>query len=310
MRIVSLIPSATDIVLKLGLADRLVGISHECDLADGMADLPRLTAPKLDPSASSGEIDSSVRTLVEAALGVYEIDAEKLQSLAPDIILTQDQCEVCAVSRDALAQALAEWTGGRPQLVSLAPSKLDEILDDIQRVAALTGVPEQGITCVLEAKQRIETVRERAKARNSTPRVAFLEWLDPLMDGGLWIPEMIEIAGGIPVFGRTGEHSQKIAAKELIAADPELIIAAPCGFDFERTAAEFPLLEAIPSIERLQAVRTNRLALCDGNRFFNRPGPFMVESLEIIAEILHPQLFGMSGRDTAWRWRQTDSSTS
>lgn len=303
MRIVSLIPSATDIVVELGLADRLVGVSHECSLPAGLEEPPRLTAPKLDISAPSGSIDRSVRELVEAALGVYRIDAETLRSLGPDLILTQDQCEVCAVSLDALEEALAGWTGGRPQVVSLAPSTLDDILDDIQRVAALTGAPDRGIACLLEAKRRIETVREKTGARTGTPRVAFLEWLDPLMDGGLWIPEMIEIAGGAPVFGKAGAHSQRIAAEDLIAADPEILIAAPCGFDLSRTAAELPALEAVAGYEGLSAVREGRIALCDGDRFFNRPGPGMIESLEILGEIIHPELFASAWRDEAWRWR-------
>jgi len=310
MRIVSLIPSATDIVIKLGLADRLVGISHECDLPLQTETLPRLTVPRLDPAKPSAEIDGSVRELVETALGVYAIDAETLKSLGPDLILTQDQCEVCAVSLDTLEQALADWTGAGTQIVSLAPSTLDDILDDIQRVAALTGVPEKGIACVLEAKRRIETVRERAGARSETPQVAFLEWLDPPMDGGLWIPEMIEIAGGTPVFGQPGGHSQGIAAADLLAADPDILIAAPCGFDLARTTAELPALESIGDLASLRAVRLNRVALCDGHRFFNRPGPGMVESLELLGEMIHPDLFGRARHGDGWHWRQAESTNS
>jgi len=301
MRLVSLIPSATDILFELGLGDRLVGVSHECELPQEMPALARLTAPRLDPGRPSAEIDRSVRELVETSLGVYEIYAERLRALEPDLILTQDQCEVCAVSLEALEAAVCDWLGGTPKLLSLAPTTMDEILNDIQRVAALTGVPERGVACALGAKRRIEAVRAQAEERSVTPRVAFLEWISPLMDGGLWIPEMIETAGGIPVFGSTGQHSASLSAKALTDADPDVVVVAPCGFDLERTAAELPALEAIPGFERIQAVLQGRLALCDGNRYFNRPGPGIVDSLEILGEILHPALFGRQREGSAWR---------
>lgn len=302
MKIVSLIPSATEIAAALGLADRLAGLSHECDWPPDLPDLPRLTAPKLDPSAPSGEIDRSVRGLVEAALGVYRVDAERLQAIAPDIILTQDQCEVCAVGRSELEAALADWTGHRPQLVSLSPVRLDDILDDIQRVAALTGVPDRGIAVGLEARRRIEAVRERVRQAGQRPRLAFIEWIDPLMDGGLWMPELIEAAGADPVRGEAGGHSARMEVADLAATEPDLIVTAPCGFDLERTAAEMRVLADDATFAALAAVRAGRVALCDGNAYFNRPGPRIVDSLEILAEIVHPELFPPEREGSAWRW--------
>jgi len=302
MNIVSLIPAATEIVAALGLTDRLVGLSHECDWPEDLPDLPRLTAPKLDPSAPSAEINRSVKSLIEAALGVYEIDAERLRSLAPDIILTQDQCEVCAVSESALESALADWTGTRPQLVSLSPDRLGDILDDIQRVAALTGVPEAGMEVVLEAKRRIDAVREQARESATRPRLAFLEWIDPLMGGGLWQPELVEAAGAANLTGHAGQHSAVMEPTDLAAADPEIVVAAPCGFDLERTAAEMQALETNAAFTGMTAVQQGRVALCDGNAFFNRSGPRIIDSLEILAEIVHPELFPPQWEGRAWRW--------
>jgi len=303
MTIVSLIPAATEIVAALGLSDRLVGLSHECDYPPDLPELPRLTAPKLDPQAASGEIDRSVRGLVEAALSVYDIDAERLRALAPDIILTQDQCEVCAVSRSALESALADWTGLQPQLVSLAPARLGDILDDIQHVAALTGVPDLGVQVVLEAKRRIDAVKTTAGEAERQPRLAFLEWIDPLMGPGLWAPELVEAAGAVPLFGEAGAHTRILDPEALAAADPEIVVAAPCGFDRARTEAEMNAAAGGDSVfKRLTAAREGRVALCDGSAYFNRSGPRIVDSLEILAEIVHPELFPPRHAGTAYRW--------
>lgn len=300
MRIVSLIPSATEILAGLGLADRLVGLSHECDHPPHLPDLPRLTEPKLDPGAPSADIDRQVKDLVEQALGVYRIDAERLQALAPDIIVTQDQCEVCAVSQGELQRALGGWLDGAPQLISLSPQRLDDIFDDVQRVAALTGVPERGIELVLAGKKRLDAMAEKAAGAEIRPRVAMIEWIEPLMTGGNWMPELVALAGGENLLSEPGVHSPFIDFADLAKADPDILVVSPCGFDLERTRAEMVALEKQERFRRLRAVAENRVYLTDGNAYFNRPGPRIVDSAEILGEILHPELFAPAHGGEGW----------
>ncbi len=301
MNIITLIPSATEIVACLGLMDRLVGTSHECDWPPTLPDLPKLTAPKLDISASSAEIDRCVKTLIEDALGVYHVDADQIKALAPDIIITQDQCEVCAVSAGELDKALRDWTDNTPQVISLSPQNLDDILDDIQRVAALLGVPERGIAFLLDAQKRIAAIREKAAQATTRPSIVFLEWIEPMMAGGNWMPELADYAHAETLLATAGAHSPYIDIKALIKADPDIIVATPCGFGLERTAKEMGPLLADKDFQSLKAVRNGQLYLADGNHYFNRPGPRIVESLECLAEMLHPDLFAPEMKGSVWR---------
>lgn len=298
-RIVSLIPSTTEITSALGFANSLVARSHECDFPLGVESLPALTEPKLDPSASSRAIDDRVKQLVSDGLSVYRVDAEQLRELKPTIILTQDQCEVCAASLRDLDEALADWLGDAPKVVSLNPSTLADVWMDIERVAAALGAEEHGKRIANEFAERVAKIGERTSRIGTRPSVACIEWIDPLMGAGNWIPEMVRLAGGEPVFGEPGEHSSWLEWETLRDADPEVIVLLPCGFSIERTRAEIAPLLAQPGWSKLSAVRTQRVFVADGNQYFNRPGPRLVESLEILAELLHPDHFAPSHSRTA-----------
>ncbi len=315
MRVASLIASSTEIVCALGLEGALVARSHECDFpAAVVAGLPAVSRPKLDPHAPSGEIDRQVRALVADALSVYEVDRAALARLRPDVILTQVQCDVCAVSPRDVEAALAgpdgaAWTGATtgapPRVVSLRPDRLEDVWADVRRVADALGAPARGEALVAELQARLAraaevAARAVAAAGGRRPRVALLEWLDPLMSAGNWMPELCALAGGDCLFGVAGAHTPSLAWEDLRAADPDVVVALPCGFDLARTEAEAGALARLPGWGDLRAVRAGRVALCDGNALFNRPGPRLVESLEALVEVLHPGAsFGHAG--VAWR---------
>jgi iron complex transport system substrate-binding protein len=297
-RIVSLLPSLTEIVCALGCGERLVGRSHECDFPAGVERLPTCTEPKLDPRAGSGEIDARVKGLVREGLSVYRVDGERLRALAPDLILTQDQCEVCAASLGDVEAALGEWLGARPRVVSVRPASLGDVWEDVARVAGALGVAPRGRELVARLTGRVIEISERAAGLDGRPRLACLEWLEPLMAAGHWMPELVALAGGRAVFGAPGAPSPWIDHAALAAADPDVLVALPCGFDLARSRAEWHALGLGDALAGLRAAREGRIFLADGNAFFNRPGPRLVESLEILAEILHPGAFafGHAGR--------------
>ena len=299
-RIASLIPSTTEITCALGFEAGLVARSHECDFPASVASLPALTEPKLDPGAPSAAIDSRVKQLVRDGLSVYRVDAERLRELAPTVILTQDQCEVCAASLGDVEAALAEWTGAKPRIVSLDPRTLGDVWGDLVRVADALGAPERGERLAAELATRITEVTERTQRLRARPSVACVEWIDPLRAAGNWMPELVTLAGGRPLFGEPGAHSPWLAWEDLRAADPDVVAVLPCGFDLARTRAEIGPLLAQPGWETLRAVREGRVFLTDGHQYFNRPGPRLVESLEILAEILHPEEFGARHRGEGW----------
>ena len=300
-RIVSLLPSTTEIACSLGFQPALVGRSHECDFPPGVERLPVLTAPKLDATRPSAEVDQRVKALVRDGLSVYRVDAERLRELAPDVILTQDQCEVCAASLADVEEALGDWSDSQPRVVSLAPSTLGDVWRDVARVAEALGAPERGQALAAALTDRVSGLAEQALRIRERPRVACIEWIDPLMAAGNWVPELVALAGGDSVFGEAGAHSPWIAWEALRDADPDAIVVLPCGFDLPRTRAEMAPLTAQPGWSGLRAVREGRIFLTDGNQYFNRPGPRLVESLEILAETLHPDHFPARHRDTAWQ---------
>ena len=299
-RVISLIASATEIVCALGLADRLVGRSHECDFPDEVRRLPVVTEPKFLTQGTSAEIDRRVKDLLEQALSVYRVDALRLRALRPDVIVTQSQCEVCAVTLSEVEQAVSDWLEARPRIVSLEPTGLADLWTDIARVADALGVPERGAALVESLQERMAAIAERAGGLAGRPSVASIEWIDPLMAAGNWMPELVEKAGGVSLFGEAGKHSPGMRWEALVRADPEVIVVLPCGFDMARTRAEMPALTGRPDWRELRAVRTGRVFLTDGNQYFNRPGPRLVESLEILAEILHPEAFHLGHEGTGW----------
>ena len=299
-RVVSLIPSATEIVHALGAQDRLVGRSHECDFPAPVQALPVLTEAKIDRSGSSRAIDERVRTLLQEALSVYRVFDERLRDLAPDVVLTQAQCEVCAVSLGDVEEAVCTWLDAAPDLVALAPDALGDVWRDVQRVADALDLSGRGARLVDTLQARMEAVERQAARASARPRVACIEWVDPLMVGGHWIPTLAEKAGGQPVLSTPGAPAPRITGDDLRAADPDVIVVMPCGFGLERTRREVPALTQQPGWNDLQAVRTGRVYLTDGNHYFNRPGPRLVESLEILAETLHPDLFPATHHGAGW----------
>lgn len=298
-RIVSLLPSATETVAALGLADALVGRSHECDLPS----LPALTAPRFPADRPSAEIDRDVRAIVEQGLAVYRVDAEALRALRPDVILTQDQCEVCSLSTAQLDAAVADWVEGRPLVVSAHGATLAEVWQDIRRVAEALGVAERGAALVAALEGRVAAIAERARAQPRRPRLAAIEWIEPLMGSGNWMPELIALAGGASLFGAIGQPSPRIDREALMREAPEVILVSPCGFTIAQSRADMPALAGWSGWSGLGAVAAGRVCLADGNRFFHRPGPSLADSLEILAEITHPDAFDFGHRDRDWvRW--------
>ena len=298
-RTVSLIASATEIVCALGRRDWLVGRSHECDFPADVTTLPALTAPKFKIEGSSAEIDARVQAIVREGLSVYRVDGDALKALEPDVIVTQDHCEVCAVSLSDVEAATCNWTGRPVEIVSLKPDSTADVYADIRRVAHGLDAVAAGETLVTDMQRRIDAVRARVAGR-PRPRVAFIEWVEPLMAGGNWMPELIEAAGGHNLFGAAGKHSDWMQWDELAAADPELIIVGPCGYDLKRSLEELPILQARAGWADIAAVRLGHVYFVDGNAYCNRPGPRLAETTEILAEMLHPQVAAGTHRGQAW----------
>ncbi len=305
LRILSLIASATEIICALGFRDQLVGRSHECDFPNGVEALPAVTVPKIEIGASSLEIDTQVKNVLRRAdavdaLGVYDVRLDVLRELNPTHIVTQTQCEVCAVSLRDVEDAVGKLAGLQPAIVSLQPNALEDVWADIMRVATSFGARERGEELVADLKLRMNGIVERTRGLSNIPTVALIEWVDPLMAGGNWMPTLMEMAGGQPLFGKAGLHSPWLRYEELRNADPNVIVIVPCGFDIERARVDLPILEAKPGWDSLSAVRNGRVFVADGNQYFNRPGPRLVETLEILAEILHPEEFDFGYRGVGW----------
>ena len=295
MRIVSLIASATEMVHALGLGEFQVGRSHECDYPPSVAALPVCTKPKFDISGDSREIDRRVKETLQSAFSVYDVFEEALDRLQPTHIVTQTQCEVCAVSLKDVERALSEKFSARPKVIALEPNSLADIFEDVMRLATACDVEERGTALVRSMKDEMAAISARARAAGRHPRVAAIEWPEPLMAAGNWVPELIAMLGAENLFGVAGAHSPWMRWEDLIAADPDVIISMPCGYDLQRTRAEMHWLTDRPGWNDLRAVRQNRVFLADGNQYFNRPGPRVVESLRILGELLFPEAFERSG---------------
>jgi iron complex transport system substrate-binding protein len=300
-RIVSLIPSGTEIVCALGCQERLVGRSHECDFPQSVTRLPVCTEPKFSPDGTSYEIDQRVRAIVQEGLSVYRVYADTLKGLHPDLIITQSHCQVCAVSLSEVEEAVANWLGWRPAIVSLEPNSLSDVWADIGRVAEALDVPERGAELVGNLKRGMAAIAERAQSLPERPTVACIEWIDPLMAAGNWMPELVEMAGGVNLFGTAGQHSPWMPWEQLVETDPEVIFVQPCGFDIARSRQELPALTTRPEWTQLRAMRCRRVCLADGNQYFNRPGPRLADSLEILAEVLHPAVFRFGHEGSGWQ---------
>ncbi|HEV8610674.1 MAG TPA: ABC transporter substrate-binding protein [Thermoanaerobaculia bacterium] len=299
-RIVSLLPSATEIACALGFADALVGRSHECDFPDDVSDLPICTAPKLDPQGSGEEIHRAVSALVAEGLSVYRVDRELLRELDPTHVLTQVHCEVCAVSLGDVEASLAEWSGVRPRVVALAASSLSDVFADFERVAEALGVPGRGRTLEGRMRARMSAIAAAAQALPERPRVATIEWLSPPMAAGNWMPEIVGMAGAVNLFGEAGRHSSWISWSDVAAADPDALLVFPCGFSLSRVRREAEALRGDAGFRDLRAAREGRVFLCEGQQYFNRPGPRLVETLEIAAEALHSGTLAFGHEGIGW----------
>ena len=298
-RIVSLIPSSTEIVCALGFEEQLVGRSHECDYPESVASLPACTEPKF-ADGTSYEIDARVRAILQEGLSVYRVDADMLRRLRPDFIVTQTQCEVCAASLSDVEEAVCQWVETRPSIVSLESNALADIWNDMRRVASALGVGERGDRLVAALRERMARVSRQAAQLVPRPSVVCIEWIEPLMGAGNWMPELVEMAGGLNLLGEAGEHARWVDLDELVEADPDVVVVLPCGFGIGRTRSELPALTRQAGWDQMRAVSEGRVYLAEGNQYFNRPGPRVVEALEIMAEILHPEVFDFGHRGTGW----------
>lgn len=288
MRVVSLLPSATEICFALGLGQSLVGVTHECDFPPQAAYKTVLTRNLLNlEGAAPAEVDRHVRAALHEGSSLYALDQEALRRAHPDLILTQELCEVCAVAYPQVLEA-AKLLPGKPTVVSLEPHTLPDVLRSIADVGQVTGTPERAAELVRGLWARLDAVRG-AVAGKERPRVVCLEWLDPLMVAGHWVPEQVDAAGGIDVLGEAGARSRVITAKELTAAQPQVIICMPCGYRLEETLAQTTSLSRIKGWAKLPAVGAGQVYAVDGSWYFNRPGPRVVDGIEMLAKILHPE---------------------
>lgn len=313
MRIVSLLASATEMVAALGCTDQLVGRSHECDYPPEVLGLPLVSKPLIDVETSSAQIDAQIKELAASvlvpeeaalnALSIYAIDVAELQALRPDVIFTQTQCEVCAVSERDVTRAVEQLTGLQPRVVSLAPYRLDDVWIDVVRVGKALERREQAEALVVVYRQRLECLREitTRQGQGNRPRVAVLEWLDPLMGAGNWTPELVDYAGGEPVFGEAGIHSPWVSWEELQTENPDVLVLAPCGYSLERTLVDVPILQQHPTWPVLQAVQHGRVYAIDGNQYLNRSGPRLLESAELLARVIWGEQLGLEVDDSAWK---------
>ncbi len=296
MRIISLLASATEMVAALDCLDQMVGRSHECDYPPEVQALPVVSTVQIDINTSSAQIDAQVKQRAQEkrepedpalkALSIYAIDVDKLQELRPDVIFTQTQCEVCAVSERDVIRAIAQLTGLQPLVVSLSPYRLQDVWEDVLRVGHALGKRDQAQVLVEKYRQRLADLAVKTSAFGAKPGVAVLEWLDPLMGAGNWIPELVICAGGEPIFGEIGQHTPWVSWEELQAADPDVIVLSPCGYTLERAMQDVPLLQSHPVWANLQAVRNGRVYAIDGNQYLNRSGPRLVESAELLARVI------------------------
>ena len=289
MRIVSLLPSATEIVCSLGLEDQLVGVTHECDYPRSVRDLPKVTNTLIPTDVSSAEIDALVRDRLGGQSALYTLDMAVLERLRPDLIVTQALCDVCAVSETEVQNAACILPGA-PRVLNLEPETLGEVLDGVRQVGAAAGIERRASDVVASLQARIDAVIARTNSVSFRPRVALLEWLDPPFSTGHWNPELVRIAGGEDGLGHEGAKSRTLKWSEVLAWQPEVVVISCCGFTTERAMHDVAILRDIPEWDDLPAVRASRVYVTDGSAYFSRPGPRLVDSLELLAHVIHPSL--------------------
>ena len=299
-KIISLLPAATEIICALDLGDNLVGRSHECDFPEEVKSLPICSSAKINPEAGSLAIDQQVKEILTSSLSVYDIDKELINSLKPDLIITQAQCEVCAVSLKDIEEALSGFLNADAQIISLQPNTLDDIFKEIAEIALKLNVKEKGQMLLEDLNERIDLVKHKLKFFPNQPKVANIEWLSPMMLAGNWMPELVEIAGGTPILTENGKHSPFIDWQQIYDENPEIIIISPCGFTINQTLREIDLILNLPGWRDLAAVKNNRVYIADGNAYFNRSGPRVVDTIEMLAEMITPTYFSFGFEGQGW----------
>lgn len=299
VKIVSLLPGTTEIVCALGMEHNLVGRSHECDFPAPVQDLPACTEPKFMPDGTSYQIDQRVKALLQEGLSVYRVDAEQLTDLQPDIIITQDHCEVCAASLSDVKKAVQATLGSGVNVISVSPTDLPGVFGSISTIAEALQVGSKGEKLIRDIKRAFQQIRTKT---GPLPKkdIICLEWLDPLMTAGNWVPELVSLAGGISQGAEAGRHSPCFDWQQLSEINPEVIAIMPCGYGIKQTLSEIDLLRNHRGWNQLKAVQKDEVYLLDGNQYFNRPGPRLTDSARILAEILHPDVFPAEHRNKGW----------
>lgn len=300
MKIISLLPAATEIVCALGLQDQLVGRSHECDFPESVKDLPICSSAKFTSESDSREIDRQVKEILTDALSIYTIDKEMIRKLNPDVIITQAQCEVCAVSLKEVESALEGLLEKECRIISLEPKELSDVYNDIRNIGNLMEVTARAEDLLERAEERLNIIRHKLRFISERPKVACIEWLAPVMMAGNWTPELVQIAGGDSILAVNGKHSPFVDFKDVIKEDPDIIVVMPCGFSIHRTLKEINLMLDLPGWQDLKAVKNNRIYIADGNQYFNRSGPRLTDSVEILAEIINPKQFVFGYEGEGW----------
>jgi iron complex transport system substrate-binding protein len=295
VRIVSLLPSATEIICELGLRDQLVGVTHECDYPRSVLDLPKVTRTLIPTDASSAEIDALVRERMAGKNALYSLDFDALEALRPDLIVTQTLCNVCAVAEEEVKDAACRLPNG-PRVLNLEPETLGEVLECIRDVGRAVGVPDRAETAVTSLVSRVKSVTSRVDTVRTRPRIALLEWLDPPFSTGHWNPELIRMAGGVDELGREGQKSVALEWEQITRWQPEVVLISCCGFTAERTMKEVGILGRVPGWDEMPAVRDGRVYVTDGSSYFSRPGPRLVDSLELLAHVIHPDIHPLPER--------------
>ena len=287
MRIVSLLPSATEIICSLGLADSLVGVSHECDYPAQVVALPKVTTSLIPEAASSREIDALVREKLKTSKALYSLNQSVLEKLKPDLIITQALCDVCAVAEEEVSRVVCMLPGD-PKVINLAPMTLEQVFESMLQVGRAVGREGHAVSVVKEHQKRVDEVVLRSKRIASKPKLVFLEWLDPPFSSGHWTPELITLAGGVELIGRSGQPSRTLSWREVADANPEILLIAACGFNVERTMQDLPVLNKVMMQKEFASLSPDKIFIVDGSQYFNRPGPRLVDSLEILAHAIDP----------------------
>ena len=295
MKIVSLIPSATEIIFALDLCDNLVGISHECDYPKEILKLPKLTTSRIKTEQSSLKIDYDIKKILEKSLSVYEVKCDLLRKLDPDVIITQSQCSVCAVSLKDVEESLRKFINRKPLLIDLKPNTFNEVLNDINRVGEKLNKKSESQILIKNIKNEISKIKEKTSHSN-IKNVLCIEWIEPIMTAGNWVPQLVEFAGGKSVLAKSGKNSNFIKLEYINFKEVDIVIFMPCGFDIKRSKEEI----SKANVDYLSNLKDKKTFIVDGNKYFNRPGPDLLESTRILAEIIHPDIFPAKQNIKRW----------